>query len=63
MNQHAGGTNQFFAWRPKGKANAVQIGEHVTRRLPGEDVDNLVMRAVSEYPEKGTTLVLIGWQR
>ena len=51
-----------YFWHPSSKANCVQIGSFVTARRPRETVAALLDRAIRTYPDKGATLVVIGWR-
>ena len=53
---------RFQFWTPTTKANVVQIGEWVTTRKPKETLPELLDRAIREYPNRGTELVVIGWR-
>jgi len=53
---------KHFIWQPDEVADAVQIGQSVTRRLPGESMQELLDRAIRCYPDKRAKLVVVGWQ-
>ena len=61
LESRSGGTNHFI-WQPTEAADAVQIGQQVTRRLPGESIQGLLDRAIRCYPDKRAKLVVVGWQ-
>jgi hypothetical protein len=48
-------------WIPSRKANVVQIGRHITIREPGETLNELIDRAIREYPET-RAIALLGWR-
>ncbi len=52
-----------FFWQPGDEAaDAVQIGQMVTKRTQGESVQELLDRAIRDYPDKRVKLVIVGRQ-
>ena len=52
----------FIVWKPDKSADAVQIGHRITQRMPDETIDELLDRAIRDYPDKRAKLILVGWQ-
>lgn len=52
-----------FFWQPgDDAADAVQIGQMVTNRAQGESVQEMLDRAIRDYPDKRVKLVIVGRQ-
>lgn len=52
-----------FFWQPgDDTADAVQIGQMVTKRTQGESVQEMLDRAIRDYPDKRVKLVIVGRQ-
>jgi hypothetical protein len=49
-------------WVPTTDANCVQIGSWVTYRKDGEQLAELLDRAIREYPDRSAQLVFLGWR-
>lgn len=49
----------FFWQLGDDAADAVQIGQRVTRRTQGESVQEMLDRAIRDYPDKGVKLVIV----
>ncbi|MBL0038481.1 MAG: hypothetical protein IPP36_07570 [Nitrosomonadales bacterium] len=52
-----------FFWQPgDDAADAVQIGQMVTKRVQGESLQEMLDRAIRDYPDKRAKLVIVGRQ-
>ena len=49
-------------WTQTKRANVVQIGDWITKRKPRETISELLERAIRDYPNRNTELVVIGWR-
>ena len=61
--EHGRSARQTFVWRPSDEAGAVQIGRHITKRRDGETAEEMLDRAIREYPDKRVKLVVVGWRQ
>ena len=61
--EHGKASAGNFFWQPgDDTADAVQIGQMVTKRGQGESVQEMLDRAIRDYPDKRVKLVIVGRQ-